>query len=846
MSIGRRQSARSGLQGTAAHGGRPAQARKKAAKKRTKQPERTPKEKPVKKSRSSRKPAQDTRTRSKPADIDGGVVIEALTEAASPIDERELGDLLGAATSGARRKLGRVLVSMVDEGTVIVNRRGLYALPERMDILAGRIIGHADGFGFVSSGDRATDLFLPPRQMRKVMHGDRVLARVTSIDSRGRREGAVVEVVEKRRQVVGRYVREKGFGYVQPDDKRINHEISISDKDRGDAKNGAMVVVEITHHPADDRHAGGRVIEVLGDRMEPGMEIEIAIRKHELPHKWPEGLEEKAQKKARPPSNKELSKRVDLRDLPLVTIDGEDARDFDDAVFAERDGRGWRLVVAIADVGHYVTPGSALDVEAYERGNSVYFPRRVIPMLPESLSNGMCSLNPDEDRLCMFCDMQISASGQLRDFSFGEGVMRSRRRLTYTEVAAYLSGETDKVDPATMELSSHLDDLNRVYQALVKARVKRGALDLDLPEPFFDLDENGRIRSIRARSRNDAHRLIEECMLATNVAAALYMSEEAGTGVYRIHEQPDSEAIGDLRNFLAEFGVVLGGGYEPGPRDIQAAIAKIQSRGDVAPVLQTSILRAMKQAVYSTDNAGHFALGYEAYGHFTSPIRRYPDLMVHRIIRAKLRGEDVTAVDNSTACEHSSMTERRADDATRDVDGFLKAEFMSDRLGEDFDAVVTGVTGFGVFVQLDDFFIDGLVHISDLGGDYFHFEPARWRLVGEKSGQVFRLGTRLKVKVASADLEEGRVDFVPAKSSRKSGGAKSGRKTSGKGSGKSGRGSSSKGRSGSKTGGDTKSKSKYKAKGKAKTGSSSRKKKTADVKKTTRNARKKKTAKRRK
>jgi len=440
-------------------------------------------------------------------------------------------------------------------------------------------------------------------------------------------------------------------------------------------------------------------------------------------------------------------------------------------------------------------------------------------MLPESLSNGMCSLNPDEDRLCMFCDMLISASGQIKGYKFGEGVMRSKRRLTYTEVAHYLNGEMDHVDKATLPLADDLDNLNSVFRALLKARGKRGALDLDLPEPFFDLDDDGRIESIRARSRNDAHRLIEECMLVTNVATALYMSEQIGSGVYRIHEQPDSEAIGDLRNFLAEFGVVLGGGYEPGPKDIQAAIAKIQSRGDVAPVLQTSILRAMKQAIYSTDNAGHFALGYDAYAHFTSPIRRYPDLMVHRMIRAKLRGEELAATDNGTACEHSSMTERRADDATRDVDGFLKAEFMSDRLGEDFDAVVTGVTGFGVFVQLDAFFIDGLVHISDLGGDYFHFEPARWRLVGEKSGQVFRLGTKLRVKVASADLEEGRVDFVPVFSSKKGGGkGKSGAKASG-----------SKSRRSDKSGGPKKSKRKSgkKTKDKSDGKSSKRKKKTS-------------------
>jgi len=706
--------------------------------------------------------------RSGPLDAEASnrkAIEDGIAKAGKPVDETYIRKFLSIRAAKDRRQLKRVLEVLIREGVLTRNRRGLYALPKRMDLVSGEVIGHADGYGFVSveGGD---DLWLSPRTMHEVMHGDRVMARPSRLDDRGRRSGVVVELLQARdARIVGRYREDQGVGFVTPDDRRISHDIVISPEEPHDARDGDIVVAELTGHPHGDGHASGRVSEILGDSMAPGMEIDIAIRKHGIPHEWSKGLIREARKLAVPVSDRELDDRIDLTELALVTIDGEDARDFDDAVYAAKTKTGWRLVVAIADVSHYVTAGSTLDEEAEQRGNSVYFPRRVVPMLPEALSNGMCSLNPNERRLCMYCDMQISKAGEIVDYEFGEGVMQSRRRLTYTEVGNLLNGADRNTPAETRKLQPELRTLADVYEALLKVRNRRGALDLDMPEANIVLGKNLRIESIGVRSRNIAHRIIEECMLAANVCAAEFIGDYANHGIFRIHEAPEAESIQELKGFLAEFGVKMSTARgEIQVANLQSAVEGIRKRPDLSVFLQMSVLRAMQQAEYSCDDKGHFALGYETYTHFTSPIRRYPDLLVHRIIKAIIEevpaGEMLPRAELQALAEHSSMTERRADDATRDVERWLKAEFMSDRIGEDFDSLVTGVTGFGVFVQLKEYFVDGLVHISDLGRDYFHHEASRFRLVGEKTGRIYRPGTELRVRLARVDLEEGKIDFI--------------------------------------------------------------------------------------
>ncbi len=687
-----------------------------------------------------------------------------------PLELEALGERLDVREEQRLAALERRLRAMTRDGQILRNRRGQFGLIDKMDIVRGRVIGHPDGYGFLAVEGEGGDLYLAPREMRALLHGDRVLARVTAVDGRGRREGAVVEVLERaNRTVVGRYVVQDRVGGVVPEDSRISQEILIARGDEGAAQPGQLVVAEITEQPTRRTVPVGRVTEVLGEPGRPGMEVEVAIRQYHLPHVWPqEVLVETATFGA---SVHPGRGRSDLRALPLVTIDGEDARDFDDAVYCERQRHGWRLVVAIADVAHYVKPQSALDREALLRGNSVYFPDRVIPMLPEALSNGLCSLNPEVDRLCLACEMELSARGRIEHFRFVEAVMRSRARLTYTEVAAILAGDA-RGRRERADLVSFLQELQALFQVLNRVRVRRGAVDFELPETRFVFDEHRRIRRIVPLERNVAHRIIEECMLAANVSAAELLREHDVPIPYRIHERPAPEKLTEVREFLAELGLSLGGGSEPGPQDYATLLAQIGERPD-ARLIQMALLRSLSQAMYSPDNVGHFALGYEHYVHFTSPIRRYPDLQVHRAIKAILRGRKprVSQPEARAVGEHCSMTERRADEATREVARWLKAEYMQDRVGEEFDGIVTGVTNFGVFVELTDVYVDGLVHVTALGNDYFHFDPPKHRLVGRRTGVSYRLGDALRVRVVRVDLEEGRIDLelvtLPTRSLRK-------------------------------------------------------------------------------
>ncbi|MFZ5556389.1 MAG: ribonuclease R [Pseudomonadota bacterium] len=688
------------------------------------------------------------------------LILKVLEDEGVPLAPEALADLIGIKPDEAE-PYARRLAAMERDGQIIRNRKGAICVAGKIGLIKGRVEGHPDGYGFFVADEGGDDLYLNPREMHKALHGDRVMVREKAGDRRGRREATIVEVIERaNREVVARLHIDGGVRYAVAEDRRISQDILIPAGGELGAEPGQVVVVEIVEQPTENTQAIGRVVELLGNATDPGMEIEIALRKHQLPHRFDaeaEALAAQFPETVRPTDRRG---RLDLRDLPLVTIDGETARDFDDAVFCEPKGKGFRLVVAIADVSHYVTDGDALDREARNRGNSVYFPRRVIPMLPEALSNGLCSLNPGVERLCVACDMEVNAKGEILSYTFAPAVMLSHARLTYTQVAAALTQPAGEAAREMGALLPQLQHLERLYRALAGARHQRGAIDFETIETRLIFDADGRIERIVPEERNDAHRIIEECMLAANVCASDFLEEHEHPMLYRIHEGPTPEKLEALRDFLRQFGLSLGGGDEPHAKDYARLLASIKGRPD-AQLLQTVMLRSLRQAVYSPENVGHFGLAYEAYTHFTSPIRRYPDLLVHRAIKAVLRGKRYKPGDWAEIGRHASFTERRADEATRDVTNWLKCYYMRDRVGEVFDGTISAVTGFGVFVALDGVYVEGLVHISELGSDYFQFDPKLHQLTGERTATRFRLSDRMRVKLVRVDLETSRLDFVP-------------------------------------------------------------------------------------
>ncbi len=717
-------------------------------------------------------------------------ILAYLAERAEPLGREEIAEGLGLREEDDREALRRRLGAMERDGQLIRNRRGGYLLVNQADLVSGRVIAHPDGYGFLAPDEGGDDLFIPAREMAALLHGDRAVMRVAGVDRRGRRIGALTEVLERNtHKVVGRFFRESGIGFVVPDERRIPQHVVVPPEHQGSAMHGQIVVVELIEQPGRRTQAIGRVVEVLGDHMAPGMEVDMAIRSHDIPAEWPEPVSAEAGGFGERVPEEAKEGRVDLRALPLVTIDGADARDFDDAVYCERRGRGWRLLVAIADVSWYVRPDRALDAEARLRGTSVYFPDRVIPMLPEALSNGLCSLNPEEDRLCMVAELSIGADGKVSRSRFFEGLMCSHARFTYDTVAAILVGRDAGLRRRHAALVPHLEALYELYGALRKARAARGAIDFDTTETRIEYGPDRRIERIVPLVRNDAHRLIEECMIAANVAAARFIARRRIAALYRVHEGPNADKLEDLRTFLAELGLRLGGGDRPEAHHFAQLLDKAQGRAD-AHLIQTVLLRSLSQAIYSPDNAGHFGLALSAYTHFTSPIRRYPDLMVHRAIRHLLTDGEAQTFEYThagmvilgNAC---SAAERRADEATRDAVAWLKCEYMMDKVGQSFEGTITGVTGFGVFVELDGIYVEGLVHITALGADYFHFDPAHHRLTGERTGRIYRLADRVRVQVVRVDLDERKIDFeladpppapAPGASKRSRGGGRFGRK----------------------------------------------------------------------
>jgi len=719
--------------------------------------------------------------------LDGDVIVNALSHARTPLTPDDLAQRLKIAEA-QRIQFESDLTELERAGRIVRNRAGLLLLSARAHLLSGQVQGHRDGFGFLLRDDGGPDLVLPEHEMTKVLHGDRVLARVSGQDRRGRTEGEIVEVIEHRtNRLVGRLLNERGVTIVVPEDQRVTHDILVPPGGVLSAQHGQVVVVEIVQQPQRHVQPVGRVVEVLGAIEDPGMEIEIAVRKFAVPHEFPAAALAAAEQLPNHVIDTDLGARVDLRDIPLVTIDGEDARDFDDAVYCEPIGSRrskWRLIVAIADVSHYVQNGDALDAEAQNRSTSVYFPRRVIPMLPEKLSNGLCSLNPRVDRLVLVADLVIGAKGEISAYQFYPAVMHSHARLTYTEVWEALSVPDSRAAQRLAPLLPQLNHLYDLYHVLAKAREGRGAIDFETTETYIVCDPNGRIERIVPRTRNDAHKLIEECMLAANVCAADLLKRHEHPALYRVHEGPTPDRLANVRALLKTLGLSLEGGDEPQPSDYAALIRKIGTRPDVQ-LLQTVLLRSMQQAIYSPHNAGHFGLAYDQYTHFTSPIRRYPDLLTHRAIKSVLKRSVFapsvfetagigaapqvrreTRAKSSNALSNweklgllCSANERRADDASRDVEAWLKSYYMRERVGETFSGTINAVVPFGIFVQLDDLFVEGLVHVSELGSEYFNFNDALHELRGERTGIRFRLADRVTVQVARVDLEARRIDF---------------------------------------------------------------------------------------
>ncbi|QOW21347.1 ribonuclease R [Novilysobacter avium] len=697
------------------------------------------------------------------------MILQLLAAADGPMDAEALATKLALTEPDRFDAMTARLRAMVRDGQVLQNRRGGFVPAQQLDLVPGTVIANPDGYGFLRPDAGGDDMFLPPYEMRKVMHGDRVLAGLTGMDNRGRQEGTILEVLERRMsRMIGRFIVDDGICYVEPDDRRVQRNILIPPEGRGDAQPGNLVVCELTRAPDARRPPMGRILTVLGEKLTASLAVQAAIHGHNIPHEFaPEVLDEAGAIPVEVQAE-ETANRVDLRAFPLVTIDGEDAKDFDDAVWCEPNRDGFRLIVAIADVSHYVRPGRPLDEEAQNRATSVYFPGFVVPMLPEVLSNGICSLKPKVDRLCFVCDMQVDRMGQVTESRFYEAVMRSHARLTYNQVwNAIGDGIEDEAREEAQqqvgELLPNLQRLHQLYQVLAKARSKRGAIEFESSEVRFVLGERGEVIQAGMLVRNDAHKLIEECMIAANVEAAKFLIEAEVVAPYRTHDRPPEQKYEDLLEFLKEFQLRMPPWSKVQPRDYTQLLRNTRERAE-APLIESVLLRSQSLAVYQPENIGHFGLALEAYAHFTSPIRRYPDLLVHRAIKHALSGAApekyrYSPSDMAQLSLQSSERGRRADEASREVDDRYRAAWMEQHVGSEFDGVISGVTSFGLFVELDQSKVNGLVHVTQLPNDYYRFDPIRKTLTGDKTGREYRLGDRVSIIVMKASLEERKIDF---------------------------------------------------------------------------------------
>ena len=687
-----------------------------------------------------------------------------LKEASRPLTRRQLSDALDVDKDTSDQLIKPILLDMIASGEVVRNRRAAYGLASDMDLIRGRVSAHADGFGFLIPDEGGDDLYLSPKQMRQVFNGDIALAAVTGIDRRGRKEGGIVEVVERaHRQVVGRLLLESGVAMVVPDDPRLTQDVLIPLDRIGNATPGQIVVARIDKPPSLERGAVGEITAVLGHADEPGIATDMAIFSHDLPSDFPEEVEAAAQAFGDKIDPSFADQRKDLRDLPLVTIDGADARDFDDAVYAEQTDKGFRLMVAIADVAEYVTPGSVLDNEARVRGTSVYFPDRVLPMLPESLSNGLCSLRPDEDRLAMVCDMRLDETGKVQSSRFYEAVIRSHARLTYDQVQRMMAHGDSELRERFAHVLVNLDPLFAAYRVLFKRRQRRGALDFDSQEVYFQFDAEGKVEDILRRTRHDTHRLIEECMIAANVEASRFVSNGGLPMLFRVHEPPPAEKLEGLEAFIRAQGISTRWKEKPEPSQFAAIQAQVEGK-DNEHLVNAVLLRSLSLAVYQPENKGHFGLSLASYSHFTSPIRRYADLLLHRAIKhlCRRQPQEKFPYSGQQMADHGrncSWTDRRAEEASRAVDERLKCQFMQRHLGDEFDGIVTGVTSFGLFVELTRFGVSGLVHVTAMPNDYYNFDPVSHSLTGKRSGQVFSLADRVRVAVGGVNVEERKIDL---------------------------------------------------------------------------------------
>mgnify|MGYP003671009049 FL=1 len=692
-------------------------------------------------------------------------LIDFLTDVGKPLKAEPILKAFDLKGQRMRTLLVDRLQSMVRAGQILENRRGEYCLTAKLDLVTGQVSGHRDGFGFVIRDDgNPEDIYLSAREMRSLFDGDRVAVRIKGLDRRGRAEGELVDVLDRgTRQVAGQFIRERGIGIVLPDNAKLSHRILIPKGEAAKAKHGDMVVAEILDFPTQVEQATGRIVTIIGKPGDKGIATDIAIHAHAIPFEWPAAVKKEVAGFGSKVTSASHAGRTELRDVDLVTIDGSDARDFDDAVYCRKTDSGWRLLVAIADVAHYVSVGSALDKEAIVRGTSVYFPDRVVPMLPEVLSNGLCSLNPKVDRLCMVCDMRVAHDGKVTRASFFEGVMKSKARLTYDEVNDFLTGKSNTSVPK--DLHTPVRELHNLFQAFTKARSRRGAIEIDLPQTRFKLNKDGEIDRIEVVPRNDAHRLIEECMIAANVEAARFLRKHRIPGLYRVHPKPDPDRFNDLRLYLVSLGLKVAHPDHVEPRHFTKIIEQVRDRPDSAAI-SMAMLRSLTHAEYSPTNIGHFGLALESYAHFTSPIRRYPDLLVHRAIRHIIRGGkpgkyDYSPKEMERLGAIASAHEKRAEEATRDVEAWLKCQYMESHLGAEFDGVITGVTNFGVFVQITELMTDGLVHVTSLANDYYKYDAGAQRLVGERSGHSYSLGAQMRVRVHKVDMETRKIDFRP-------------------------------------------------------------------------------------